>query len=181
MKTLEIDGVKVRVQIWWVGVAPSHHAAPPVCVCRWVCSSVQGHGGSGTIPDHHQTVLQACTGDLGTHTLSRMVGLFSNVPPCAGHHLCLRHHKPAVLPAPRQVGQWCGRSEPPLINSALSGALERICDAFLRFCRALPTSFRGSWWETNVMRNSGGRWQKTKEARFETRGLDCLQLGNIRL
>lgn len=36
------------------------------CVTR-VSSSSQGHGGSGTIQDHHQAVLQARAGDLGAH------------------------------------------------------------------------------------------------------------------
>lgn len=103
---------------------------------------------------------------------SWMVGVFSNVPLCAGHHLCLWHHKPAVLSAPRQVGQWRGRSEASLINSAFPGEPERVCDVFLLFSSMLQTWCRRSWWETNVMRKSGGRWQKTKEARFEMRSFD---------
>lgn len=66
MKTLEIDGLKVRVQIWWVHAAAAgwRRAAG---VRHRVSSSVQGHGGSGTISDHHQTVLQARAGDLSAH------------------------------------------------------------------------------------------------------------------
>lgn len=40
---------------------------------------------------------------------SLIVRLF--VDPCPGHHLCIRHHKQAVLSAPGQVGQWCGWSK----------------------------------------------------------------------
>lgn len=146
-------------------------AVPPVCVteCVHLCRDTAGQERYQTITKQYYRRAQVIQHALSA---SWMVGLFSNVPPCAGYHLCLWHHKPAVLSAPGQVGQWCGRSELSLINSAISGELQHVCDAFLLFSSTLQTWCRGSWWETNVMTKSGGRWQKTKEARFESRSFD---------
>lgn len=82
----------------------------------------------------------------------RMAGWLSNAALCAGDHLRLWRHEPAVLPPPRQVGQWRGRGG-RVINSALSGDLEHVCDAFWLLDRTLRTRCRGSWWETNVTKN----------------------------
>lgn len=150
-------------------------AVPPVCVCVCVTECVFC-AGTQQVRNDIRPSPNSTTGAhrWSQHALSAswITGLLSNVPPCAGHRLCLWHHKPAVLSAPCQVGQWRGRSESSLINSALSGELEHVRDVFLLLSSTLQTWCRGSWWETNVMRKFGGRWQKSKEARSETRSFD---------
>lgn len=171
MKTLELDGIKVRAQIWWVHVAPAvRWCAASVCHSVFICAGTQRvRNGIRPSPNSTTGARRWCQHALSA---SWRLGLLSNLSPCAGYHLYLWHHKPAVLPAPRQVGQWRGRSEPSVMNSALSGWLEHVCDGFLLFSSMLQTWCSGFWWETNVMRKSGGRWQKTKEARFGTRSFD---------
>lgn len=45
---------------------------------------------------------------MGYCSIHSLIALFL----CPGYHLCLRHHKPVVLSAPSEVGQWCGWSKP---------------------------------------------------------------------
>lgn len=43
--------------------------------------------------------------------------LFSLVASCPGYHICVWHHKRAVLSASGQVGQWCGWSKAVSLSS----------------------------------------------------------------
>lgn len=127
MKTLEIDGIKVRVQIWWVilyiifvAFTVSRRASR-VIVSRWRVfvlfagtrrvrndirpspnSTTGGHRwGPLHMSNRWSPVTFMCS--CGTHSLTVLCSL--------GHHLCVRHHMQVVLSAPGQVGERCRRSK----------------------------------------------------------------------
>lgn len=147
-------------------------AVPPVCVCQWMCSSVQGHSGSRTISDHHQTVLQACTGDLSTHSQRHGPQVRFLTSLCVQGIIFV--YDITNQPSFQHLAKWVSDVDEVSLLWSIQPfqESESLPDVFLLFSSMLQTWCRGSWWETNVMRKSGGRWQKTKEARFETRTSD---------
>lgn len=129
MKTLEIDGIKVRVQIWWV----------TLLLLTYFCSFllfVYVHfvlcAGTRLVRSVTRPLPNSTTGGR-RWSLWILESLFMRacsicsvirfVNSCSGYRLCLRHHKWAVLSAHSEVGQWCGWSRS--ISTLIS--LPRTC------------------------------------------------------
>lgn len=143
----------------------------PLLTTSLFVPSVQGHCGAGALPDHNQTVLQTGTGDVRQGQIRvPLWRRFTNGSSCSGYHLCVRHHKRAVLSASGQVGQRRGRGE-AAESLASRSCVGLTCLGFLQDQEDLCLFFYSSFILPIVCSGQGaeghGRkqvWRGTQEA-----------------
>lgn len=119
MKTIEIDGTKVRVQIWYVALCWTSLGSGPHMV-RF-CSHVPFVFCAGTQQDRNGIKPSPSSTTGGQKYKESTVKLLffyiklhyliQLVCSCAGHRICVWHHERAVLSEHSEVGQWRGWSK----------------------------------------------------------------------